>query len=132
GPLSHPDAITAVRNLAPDLLVHAGAGILRADLLAIPRLGTLNAHMGILPRYRGMNVAEWSRLLGGPTGCTVHFVDTGIDTGAIICVRRVDVSGCTTIGALRQRVDEAQIDLLGDVVREVLARGQKPRAYDQA
>src|SRR6185312_824748 len=96
GPLSHPDAITAVRNLAPDLLVHAGAGILRRELLAIPRLGTLNAHMGILPRYRGMNVAEWACLEGNPVGCTVHLVNAGIDTGDIVAVDEVDTRSLTS------------------------------------
>jgi folate-dependent phosphoribosylglycinamide formyltransferase PurN len=131
GPLSHPDAITAVRSLAPDLLVHAGAGILRRELLAIPRLGTLNVHMGILPRYRGMNVAEWACLEGNPVGCTVHLVNAGIDTGDIVAVDEVDTRSINSIAALRASVDDAQIALLGDVISFVLKTGVMPDARTQ-
>lgn len=115
--LNNAAAVDTIRALQPDLAIHAGAGILRAPLLAVPRLGTLNAHMGILPRYRGMNVAEWAQFEGGPVGCSVHLIAPGIDTGDIVCVRPVNVDDVASIAALRQRVDDAQIILLGDVVR---------------
>jgi hypothetical protein len=124
--LDTPDGVAAVRALAPDIAIHAGAGILRAPLLAVPRLGTLNAHMGILPRYRGLNVTEWARFEGAPVGCSVHLIDAGIDTGDILCVRRVAVGGVRSIAELRARVDVGQIALLGDVVRFVVATGCLP------
>src|SRR5438128_5212353 len=80
-------------------------------------LGTLNAHMGILPHYRGMNVTEWARFNGDPVGCTVHLIDPGIDTGDILCVRAVNVNDGVNIPQLRTLVDRAQIELLGEVVR---------------
>ena len=129
--LSLPEAVAAVRSLAPDLLVHAGAGILRRDILATPRLGTLNAHMGILPRYRGMNVSEWACLEGNPVGCTVHLVNAGIDTGDIVAVREVDAAPARSVMALRQIVDEAQIALLGQVLRFVVETGSIPQARVQ-
>jgi hypothetical protein len=89
------------------------------------RLGVLNAHMGLLPAYRGMNVAEWAALEGAPVGCTVHLIDTGIDTGPILATREVDISGCGSIAALRQIVDRAQLALLGDVV-DTIASGRMP------
>jgi methionyl-tRNA formyltransferase len=131
GPLSHPDAVAAVRELAPDLLVHAGAGILRHELLGVPRLGTLNVHMGILPRYRGMNVAEWAHLEGNPVGCTVHLVDAGIDTGGIVLVEEVDTRSVNSVAALRAIVDHAQIALLGKVISFVLESGIMPSARVQ-
>ena len=124
--LDAPDDLVRIRALDPDLFVHAGAGIVRATTLAVPRLGTLNAHMGILPRYRGMNVAEWARFEGSPVGCSVHLIDAGIDTGDIACVQRVDVREVRTIAELRRRVDTAQIALLGEVVRRVAATGCLP------
>jgi methionyl-tRNA formyltransferase len=124
-------AIETIRTLEPDLAVHAGAGILRAPLLAVPRLGTLNAHMGILPRYRGMNVAEWARFEGGPVGCSVHLIAPGIDTGDIICVRPVNVDDLASISAVRERVDHAQIALLGEVMRFTLATGCLPACRPQ-
>lgn len=125
-------ALRAIGDLKPDLFVFAGGAILRAPLLAIPRLGTVNAHMGLLPFYRGMNVAEWACFHGDPVGCTVHVIDTGIDTGDIVCARQVDPGGASTVAALRQAVDDAQFALLEEVVRYVTATGELPARAPQA
>jgi folate-dependent phosphoribosylglycinamide formyltransferase PurN len=130
--LDSDEALAVVRTLEPDLAIHAGAGILRAPLLRIPRLGTLNAHMGILPRYRGMNAAEWAYFEMGLAGCSVHLIDPGIDSGDILCVRRVDVNGAEDVQALRDRVDDAQIDLLGEVLRYIILVGTLPPRRRQA
>ncbi|MGQ0715398.1 MAG: formyltransferase family protein [Gemmatimonadaceae bacterium] len=126
GRLDEPASIEAVRDLRPDLAIHAGAGILRGPLLAIPRLGTLNAHMGLLPWYRGMNVAEWARFGGGTVGCTVHLVDPGIDTGDILCTRATDARHAGSIAELRAMVDRDQMDLLGAVVGWIIDAGTLP------
>jgi folate-dependent phosphoribosylglycinamide formyltransferase PurN/rhamnogalacturonyl hydrolase YesR len=118
--------LRAITALEPDLFVFAGGAILRAPLLAIPRLGTLNAHMGILPFYRGMNVAEWAFFHGDVVGCSVHLIDAGIDTGDIVCVRPVSIDGVRSVAELRDRVDDAQMSLLGEVVRYVTSVGQLP------
>jgi hypothetical protein len=131
GALDRPDALAAVAALEPDLLVHAGAGILRAPLLALARLGTLNAHMGLLPDYRGVHVAEWAAFNGDPVGCAVHLIDPGIDTGDILCTRAVETRGVRTVAALRARVDDAQIALLGEVVRHVWLTGALPPRHPQ-
>jgi hypothetical protein len=124
--LDSPSATAGVETLHPDLAIHAGAGILRPAILSIPRLGTLNAHMGILPYYRGMNVSEWARFNGDPVGCTVHLIDPRIDTGDILCAGVVDVDAAGNIGELRALVDRAQIDLLGEVTRFILQSGGLP------
>jgi len=124
--LNDPAVVEVVRRLRPDLAIHAGAGILRAPLLAVPTLGTINAHMGILPYYRGMNVAEWARFNGDPVGCSVHWIDSGIDTGDILCVRPVDTTACRSVSEMRNAVDRAQVMLLGDLVRPILETGQVP------
>jgi methionyl-tRNA formyltransferase len=98
---------------------------LRARILSIPRLGTLNAHMGLLPWYRGMNVAEWSAFNGDDVGCTAHLIDEGIDTGDILLVRPLK-SVAQSIDALRLEVDRAQVELLGDVLRYVLTTSALP------
>jgi len=121
-----------LRALDADLFVTAGFGIVRPAMLALPRLGTLNVHMGLLPPMRGMNVAEWSAFTGVPVGCTVHVVDPGVDTGDIIMFRDVDAAGATDIQALRDRVDDAQVIALGEVVRWVLEHGALPPACPQA
>jgi hypothetical protein len=125
-------AVAAVSCVAPALALAAGAGILRAPLLAIPSLGTLNAHMGLLPAYRGMNVAEWSALNGDPNGCSVFLVDEGIDTGPIVATRVVDATGCATIADLRARVNRIQLELLDEIAEKVVAVGSPPASVPQA
>jgi len=124
--------LAALRALDADVFVCAGFGIVRPVMLALPRLGTLNVHMGLLPPMRGMNVAEWSAFTGVPVGCTVHVVDRGVDTGDIIVFREVGPAGASDIQALRDRVDHAQIAALGGVVRWVLEHGALPPACPQA
>ena len=125
GPLDSAGAVAAIKALGPDLGIHAGAALLRRPLIDAFRLGVLNAHMGLLPAYRGMNVAEWAALEGAPVGCTVHLIDSGIDTGPVLAVQKVHIEGCGSITALRDAVDRAQLALLGDIV-EAIVGGRMP------
>lgn len=118
--------LAKVKALGADLAVAAGTGILRPAFLALPRLGSLNVHMAFLPGYRGMNVAEWSALEGAAAGCTVHLVDPGVDLGPILAARGVDADGAASIQALRDRVDQAQVELLGETVCWIVEAGRLP------
>ena len=124
--VNSPEAMRIIAGLEPDLAVLAGAGILRKALVDIPKYATLNAHMGLLPFYRGMNVTEWAALNGNRVGCTVHQVDTGIDTGAIIATRSVSSEAAGSIDELRDLVDGAQIRLLADVLGWCLTNHAMP------
>ncbi|HVZ23091.1 MAG TPA: formyltransferase family protein [Vicinamibacterales bacterium] len=122
--INDSSAVAAVARTAPDVAVNAGAGILHKPILGLPTLGTLGTHMGVLPAYRGMNVAEWAAFNGDPVGCSVFWIDDGIDTGDIAATRVVDAAGCRTIEALRGRVNEAQLDLYAETLAGVLAHGR--------
>ena len=124
--INSPEALRIIAGLEPDIAVHAGAGILRKPVLDIPKYGTLNAHMGILPFYRGMNVTEWAALTGDRVGCTVHQIDPGIDTGAILATRSVPVKDADNIEALRDLVDKAQLRLLADVLEWCVSHQAMP------
>lgn len=56
----------ALSDLNVDLMILGGAPIVKAPILQVPRIGTLNAHQGALPQLRGMNVIEWALLEGIP------------------------------------------------------------------
>lgn len=86
-PLDDATSIERLRSLQCDVGLHAANVIYRDPTISAFRLGVLNAHIGILPKYRGRCVAEWSVLQGDPTGVTVFFIDSGIDTGARIVLR---------------------------------------------
>lgn len=131
--LSDAAGIAQIKRLSPDIAVYCGGGILNSELLSVPEIGTLNAHMGILPRYRGMNVAEWAAFERGPSGCTVHFMDAGIDTGPILCIREFGLESCSSIEEVRKRVDDEQIALLADVLHQLCAgNGRGVRSYLQS
>jgi hypothetical protein len=102
----------ALRALAPDLVVLVGADIVPAAVLAVPRIGTINAHYGLLPVYRGMNVTEWSVLQGDPVGVTVHLVDAGVDTGEILLREQIRIAPGETFATLRRKHQDVAARLL--------------------
>ncbi len=100
--LDDPASVERLRSLQCDVGLHAANVIYREATIAAFRLGILNAHIGILPGYRGRSVAEWSVLQGDPTGTTIFFIDNGIDTGARIVLREFTPSrDSTSVRALK-------------------------------
>jgi len=85
--LDDATSIERLRSLQCDVGLHAANVIYREPMISAFGLGILNAHIGILPGYRGRCVVEWSVLQGDPTGITVFFIDPGIDTGKRIVLR---------------------------------------------
>jgi methionyl-tRNA formyltransferase len=124
--LDEPACLAAMRALAPDVLVLVGADIAPAALLAEPRMATVNAHYGLLPRYRGMNVTEWSIYHDDPIGVTVHVVDPGIDTGDILLREEIDAIRGDTLAALRPKHQSAAQRLLHTAVG-LLGAGEAER-----
>ena len=57
--------------------------------------------MARLPDYRGFNVMEWSLFYNDVIGVTLHMINTGIDTGDIICFKKMNLKGFNTINSLR-------------------------------
>jgi len=101
-PLDDAESIQRLRSLQCDVGLHAANVIYREQTISAFRLGILNAHIGILPKYRGRCVVEWSVLQGDPTGVTVFFIDSGIDTGRLIVLREfIPSSGWKRVGALK-------------------------------
>jgi len=85
--LDDATSIERLRSLQCEVGLHAANVIYRDPTISAFKLGILNAHIGILPKYRGRSVVEWSLLQGDPTGVTVFFIDSGIDTGEHIVLR---------------------------------------------
>lgn len=113
-------------ELGVDLMILGGAPIMKAPVLRMPKIGTLNAHQGALPRYRGMNVIEWALLERRPPTITVHFVDPGVDTGDIIRMERILVKIGDTLKAVRDRSSAMQSQLLAETVAAA-CNGPLPR-----
>ena len=79
-------AFDTVRRLAPDFVAVFGTSLIKPPLLGQGRLGMLNLHGGLSPDYRGADCTFWALFNGEPAqiGCTLHFINAGIDTGALI------------------------------------------------
>lgn len=95
-----------------DLMILGGAPIVRAHILKVPRVGTLNAHQGALPRFRGMNVIEWALLEGTIPTISVHFVDPGVDTGDIVAIEPIPLQPGDRLNSVRTRSGQLQSELL--------------------
>lgn len=104
-----------IKDADPDYVIYGGGGILRREFLQSAKRGVLNAHSGPLPEIRGMNACEWSLLLGVKPAVTIHFIDEGIDTGATIMKREVDVVEGDSIDTLRSKCVAYGVETLVDV-----------------
>jgi methionyl-tRNA formyltransferase len=113
--------LQSIRELAPDLGVVAAFGrILPDDLLAIPRLGMINVHASILPRYRGAAPIQRAVLNGdSETGVTIMRVVTELDAGPTFAVARVAIGSDATSGEVEADVARAGAPLLLQVVDDL-------------
>jgi hypothetical protein len=84
--INHPDVVALARSLKPDLIAVFGTSLIRGELLKEGRLGIANLHGGLSPEYRGADCTFWALYNGEPgkVGCTLHWIDAGIDTGRLI------------------------------------------------
>ncbi len=100
------EAEKVFRTLAPDLVVVVAYGrILPPELLHIARLGCINLHVSLLPKYRGSAPIQWAVIHGdAETGVTIMQLDEGCDTGDILMVEKVAIDPEETSGELFDRV----------------------------
>lgn len=120
--INSSDAQELVRGFRPELGLSLSAPILQRALFSIPRLGTINLHMGALPDYRGMPPAFWELWHGEKSvGCTVHWVDEHLDTGDVVCATQLARERFSTVRGLQLQLDEIGIELLCEAVRRILS-----------
>jgi folate-dependent phosphoribosylglycinamide formyltransferase PurN len=112
-----PRAVAQLKQWSPDLAIFTGGNILRDEVLNVPRLGILNAHLALLPEIRGMSSPEWSLLCGVPLGITIHFMDSSVDTGPILLRHDfANAGGCDSLADLRNRMIAEGIELIAEAV----------------
>lgn len=119
--IRRPEGLEALRALAPDLCVTAAFGqILSRDNLAVPKLGTVNVHASLLPKYRGPAPINACIIDGETeTGVTTMFTDVGVDTGDILLQERTPIGAQETAGALTGRLSEMGAALLIKTLRAI-------------
>ena len=91
--INHPDVVALADRLQPDVIAVFGTSLIRGPLLSRGRLGVFNLHGGLSPQYRGADCTFWALYNGEPdrVGCTLHRIDSGIDTGKLVAHVRPEV-----------------------------------------
>lgn len=122
------DGVDDLRALQPDLCVTAAFGqILSQEILDIPRIGTVNVHSSLLPKYRGAAPVNWAIIEGETvTGVTTMMTDKGLDTGDILLRQEVPILPGETAGELTARLAPVGAALLVETIRRLEA-GDCPR-----
>lgn len=122
-------------SLQADAFVVVAYGrILPPGVLAIPRLGTVNIHPSLLPRYRGPSPVSTAILNGDDeTGVTLMLLDEGMDSGPLLAQSDpVRLSGHERTGELTARLFEIGAEMLPDVLTGLAEGSIEPQAQDES
>ena len=113
--------IEQIKKLNPDVICVVAYGkILPKEILEIPRLGCINVHGSLLPKYRGAAPIQWAVLNGDKTtGITTMYMDVGMDTGDMILKQEVEIGEDETTGELWDRLSKIGGELLVDTLEQV-------------
>lgn len=128
-----PEAMQQLRDWAPDVIVVAAFGqILRQDILGLPPSGCINVHASLLPRWRGAAPIQAAILHGDrQSGVTIMQMDPGIDTGAMLSQRALDILPDDTAGSLSARLADLGAVLLAETLPDILAGNTQPVSQDE-
>ena len=134
-PASPRDASFAdeIRRVAPDLAVVVAFRILPREVFTVPRLGTINLHASLLPKYRG--AAPINRaIMGGETetGVTTFFLDDQVDTGQMLLQARTPILPEDDAGALHDRLAAIGAEIVLHTLRLIEMGKAVPRPQDSS
>ena len=120
--------IDEMKNLKPDVICVVAYGkILPKEILEIPKLGCINVHGSLLPKYRGAAPIQWAVINGEKqTGITTMYMDIGMDTGDMILKEVVDIGEDETTGELWERLSKIGGNLLVNTLK-LIESGNAPR-----
>lgn len=118
----------ALKEYGPDLIIHAGGGLINKSIIDIPILGVLNCHPSILPDYPGESGTR-KAFEAGRAGVTVHYIDEGIDTGPIILKKEIQPE--PTLIETKNKLIPETVALLAIVVCRVQTEFRKDNFNNQ-
>ena len=128
------EALGILQALNPDLIAVAAYGkILPVDILALPRLGCVNVHSSLLPKYRGAAPINWAILNGeDETGVTIMYMAEGMDTGDILTQAKTPIGLNENAAQLFVRLADIGAGLLVETVAALEAGKVSPVPQDSA
>jgi folate-dependent phosphoribosylglycinamide formyltransferase PurN len=130
GNLHGQRSVRFLGSCKPDVGLHATSVIYRRPVIDLFRLGILNPHIGLLPKYRGRSVMEWSLFQGDPIGITTFFIDEGIDTGPEIVLRtRFETAGLDRTSLKRFLFDQ-DVEMFRQALRALKSPGFAPERQE--
>lgn len=117
-----------IKTLAPDVICVVAYGkILPKEILEIPKLGCINVHGSLLPKYRGAAPIQWAVLNGDKTtGITTMYMNEGMDTGDMILKEEVEIGPEETTGDLWQKLSKIGGEILVKTLK-LIEEGKAPR-----
>ncbi len=120
--------IEEIKKLQPDVICVVAYGkILPKEILDIPKLGCINVHGSLLPKYRGAAPIQWAVINGEEvTGVTTMYMDIGMDTGDMILKEEVSIGEDETTGELWDKLSEVGAKLLVKTLKQI-EDGTAPR-----
>ncbi len=132
--LKTAEEIEALCALAPDLMVVVAYGLLLPEsVLTIPRLGCVNIHASILPRWRGAAPIQRAIEAGdAESGVSIMRMDKGLDTGAVYLTRRIMLAADETGGSLHDRLSLLGATALLEALPGIADGSLQPVAQDDA
>lgn len=116
-----------IKNLKPDLIVTCAYGnIVPKEILDIPRLGCINVHASLLPKYRGGAPIHHAIINGeAKTGITIMYMDEGMDTGDIIESKSVPILNTDNVEIMHEKLSTLGAKLLEEVLPSIINKTNK-------
>ncbi len=116
--------VQILRETGVDFVVLAGyMRMIKAPLLDAFRQRIVNIHPSLLPQFPGLEAWAQALAAGVPTtGCTVHLVDGGMDTGTVLAQREVPILADDTAASLHARIQVAEHELYPEALAALIAR----------
>ncbi|MFT6834353.1 MAG: methionyl-tRNA formyltransferase [Francisellaceae bacterium] len=117
-----PESVAELKNLKPDVMIVIAYGLLLPKaVLDIPKLGCINIHVSLLPKYRGAAPIQRAILNGDKeTGITMMRMDEGLDTGDILTTETMSIGDNETSAELHDRIAQQSGPLLVSTLEGLL------------
>src|SRR3984893_7854031 len=140
-PITQPQSIknndefrAQLTSLKPDAIVVVGYGrIIPQWMIDLPRLGNINLHASLLPKYRGAAPVQWAIARGETvTGVTTMRIDAGLDTGAMLLQQKLSIGPDETAETLWPALAHIGAELMVATLRGLQAGTLKPKPQEDS
>jgi methionyl-tRNA formyltransferase len=132
--LKDQEFVEELKRFNADIFIVVAYGkLLPKSVFSMPRIGTINLHPSLLPKYRGAAPVEWAIINGeDETGVTVQLINEELDAGDIIIQEKIRLNNSITSGELYEIVFSVGEELLVKAAEILLDGRDKPKAQDHS